>query len=914
MDSERWKQIKDAMEIALEQPAQNRAAVLREFCGADAELHAEVLSFLDYASIENGFLEEEKLAPEKFDESGAFTGRQIGKYKITGEIGAGGMGAVFRAQRADGEFAQTVAVKFLRQSFLSREAKRRFIQERQILAKLKHPFIAQLIDGGATEDGTPFLVMEFVEGTSITKYAEENALSLDEKLELFKNVCRAVSFAHQNFIVHRDLKPDNILISRDSTPKLLDFGIAKLVSETETNLTATRFQPFTPEYAAPEQIANQTISAASDVYSLGVILYELLTGAKPYCINSNDSLAQINSLFEKEPTKPSAVGSQQLNGSIKEIANNALTANPKSKIQNPKSLRGDLDTIVIKSLKRIPAERYASVENFAEDIRRYQTGLPISARPDTFFYRASKFVKRNRIATIAGVLIFAALAFGIGIALYQAKQAQTERTRAELRFAETRNIAKAVIFNYYDEINKLQGATKVRSMMISDALLYLDKLANDESAVKDAELRRELTEGYLRLGDVQGQPYGENLGDTDAAFASYTKALSIFENAQNSISDIADLKMMATVYQRMSQITIRRETSREKAVEYANKAVELREKIALLAPGTESKTAVAQGYHNLGWLIGTTGRIEESIPVLQKALSIIDELFRAEPANLELQKLQGRYNGRIAFHLSMWSQKESILGNDSKVRELNESALPYFQNAVESAKKMVAAEPGNKSNRRSVMVSESNYAEVLAELGRTDEALNYQNQALKYSQEQLDADSSNKEIKFEIAEDYLDLARTFVYRREKNKARENFEIGMKILDELIKSDPTNTEFPEFQFSNFTTLYGYALTRTGDYEDAIRSYRRALERSDEYANATADVKRARNFLVKKSLGDIYRFKSEKETGLKRQKDFQLSCDFYRESLNLLAPADLYYEKMLAYLNEKIAECAKTSGDS
>ncbi len=568
MDSLRWRQIKNAMEIALEQPVQNRAEFLRELCGADEHFHSEVSSFLDYGEIENGFLEEDKLSAEKKIEPDSLTGRTIGKYRITNEIGAGGMGTVFEAERADGEFAQTVAVKFLRQSFLTKDAKRRFVQERQILAKLKHPFIAQLIDGGTTEDGTPFLVMELVEDEPITKYAEENSLALEDKLELFRKVCRAVQFAHQNFIVHRDLKPDNILITKDGTPKLLDFGIAKLVSEAENDLPQTRFQPFTPEYAAPEQIANQPISAASDVYSLGVILYELLTGAKPYKFNSNDSLAAINSQFETAPAKPSAVNSRF---QIPDSGFGNAKTNLKSKIQNSKSLKGDLDTILLKSLKKSASERYTSVENFAEDIRRFQAGLPISARPDTFFYRASKFVKRNKIGTSAAVLIFAPLAFGIGIALYQANAARIERARAEQRFEETRGLAKAVIFNYYDEINKLQGATKVRSMMVADALKYLDNLAADESATQNSELRREIVEGYLRLGDVQGQPYGENLGDSDGAFNSYSKALTIFENAPNDENDLAFLKTQATVYARMSQIMIRRDAGGEKSVEFAKK-------------------------------------------------------------------------------------------------------------------------------------------------------------------------------------------------------------------------------------------------------------------------------------------------------------------------------------------------------
>ncbi len=909
MTPEYWQKIKQIIESVLEKPAAERADFLNELCGTDIELKAEAESFLDYNSTAGGLFEEGNFSLEGLlpDDESTFIGRKVGKYEIVGEIGAGGMGTVFAAERADGEFTQKVAVKFLRRSFLTTEAKRRFAQERQILASLRHPFIAQLIDGGATEDGTPYLVMELVEGVSITEYAAADALPLDEKLELFRKVCRAVSFAHQNFIVHRDLKPDNILITADGTPKLLDFGIAKLLSETEVKATVTRFQAFTPEYAAPEQFANRSISAAADVYSLGVILYEMLTGLKPYLINSGDSLARINSLFETEPTRPSAVSSHQLSVNKKTADYDEKQTNPKFNVQNSKLLKGDLDTIILKSLKKNPSERYASVENFAEDIRRYLEGLPISARPDTFFYRASKFVKRNKIATIAAVLIFAALTFGIGIALYQARQAQNERARAELRFEETRQIAKAVIFNYYDEINKLSGATKVRSMMVSDALKYLDNLANDESATQNAELRRELVEGYLRMGDVQGQPYGENLGDSEGAFASYSKALNISETAKNTENNAAELKIPATVYQRMSQIMIRRDPTGEKSVEYSRKAVGIREKIVALEPSTENKTALAQANQNLGGMIGTTGNIEASLPVLEKSLAMIVELLQAEPDNKILRNLEGRYYGRIAFHRSMMSAKEMLFWNNVKAREWNESAVPYFQKAIESTKKMAAEDPEDKGRHRSVIVNESNFGEVLAQLGRTDEALNYQHLSLEYSEQRLAADSSNQETKFENAEDYLDLARTYLYRGEKKTAAENFERGMKIMDDLIKADPQNAEFPEFQFSNFTTFYGDAQILTGDLDGAFESYRRALEKSAGYANSSPELISKTGLTVKMRFGDIYRLKSAQETGAARQKHLTTARDFYREALADLTAGNPRYEEFSKYLNEKIAEC-------
>ena len=492
------------------------------------------------------------------------------------------MGAVYAAVRADGQIEKRAAVKFVKRGMDTEAVLKRFLRERQILANLEHPNIARLLDAGMTADDLPFFVMELVEGLPIDEFCEKNELNLDEKLELFRTVCLAIAHAHRNLIVHRDLKPSNILVTADGTPKLLDFGIAKLLTETEADKTKTEMRVLTPAFAAPEQTKGEAVTTATDVYALGLILSEIVQS-------------------------------------------------PKSKVQSPKTKNfpdREIQTIISTATNDEPERRYGSAEKFADDISNYLNGLPISARQDSFFYRASKFVRRNRIATVAACLVFLALTLGIGIALSQAQIAGIERERAEQRFEETRGIAKAVIFNYYDEIDKLQGATKVRSMMISDALSYLDNLANDESAKQNPDLRRELAEGYLRLGDVQGQPYGENLGDTDGAFNSYSKALDIFQNAPET-DNAEDLKTLATVYNRMSQIMVRRETGNAKSVEYAEKAVEVREKIAALAPELENKIEVAKAYHNLGWLIGTTEKLAESIPGLQKALAMVSRTFKS---------------------------------------------------------------------------------------------------------------------------------------------------------------------------------------------------------------------------------------------------------------------------------------------
>ena len=362
-------------------------------------------------------------------------GERIGPFKLVRRVGAGGMGIVWLAHRVDGEFDQIVAIKVIKRGMDSREIVRRFRQERQVLASLNHPNIARLLDGGAAEDGRPYLVMEYIDGLPIHHYCRENDLGVDRILELVSTVCNAVHFAHSNLVVHRDLKPSNILITPEGKPKLLDFGIAKLLDlegGAGSPATLTGHLVLTPRYASPEQVRGENITTASDVYSLGVILYELLTGCFPYEV-ATDSRRELEcAILEQEPTRPSSVVARR--------RKNGTTADSKRAARSPhrtpalklsrlqRKLRGDLDTIVLTALRKDPERRYGSASDLASDIERYLRNDPIAARPDTGLYRAGKFVHRNRtlvtaVATVFGVVIAALL---MSLALY----VRTEDARA----------------------------------------------------------------------------------------------------------------------------------------------------------------------------------------------------------------------------------------------------------------------------------------------------------------------------------------------------------------------------------------------------------------------------------------------------------------------------------------------------
>ena len=533
MNAERWEQIKTIVTAALEMPVGERAVFVKETCGADLNLLKEVESLLVFDNQnEKDIFDKNRLASilsleEKI--ASGFIGKQIGKYRIVREIGAGGMSVVFLAERTDGEFEQQVAIKFLRHGFFSKFALTRFLQERQILARLQHRFIAQLYDGGTTSDGTPYLVMEYVEGEPVTRYAEENNLSLHERLRLFRKICEAVSFAHRNLIVHRDLKPDNILINREGIPKLLDFGIAKLLSgESEVKATVTRRQAFTPEYASPEQIIGESITTASDIYVLGIILYELLTGEHPFCREKMSSEQIRRAINQSQPPRPSraiaecGVRSAELKTDSAELVKRQIKSSehktiPHSALRIPHSK--DLDNIVLKALRREPERRYQSVEQLAEDLRRYEEGLPIMARPATFFYQAQKFYQRNKITVFAGLLVLLSLVAGLAMAIWQAnvareqaeiaaaaqKRAEEEAAKSRAESEKARKISDFTqkILSYANPAWYAEGAsTKGEAKVIDVVNALSDKIDVEFAGQPDvqAELHHRFTDIYLAIG------------------------------------------------------------------------------------------------------------------------------------------------------------------------------------------------------------------------------------------------------------------------------------------------------------------------------------------------------------------------------------------------------------------------------
>ena len=412
--AERYSRLQELFDTVLDLPPDERAAHLEKQCGADAALRQEVEALLRADAQTTSFGEQspfaipEDLFSEEIEEQ--VTGRRFGVYQVIREIGRGGLGAVYLAARVDDEYRKEVAIKLIRRGLDTDDILQRFRTERQILAQLDHPNIARLIDGGTTDDGLPYFVMEYVKGEPITAYCEAHELKLSERLELFRKVCAAVTYAHQNLVVHRDLKPSNILVTEEGEPKLLDFGIAKLLSADDEMLTQTApgLRAMTPDYASPEQIKGGKITTASDVYSLGVLLYEILTGQRPYRLKTRTAEEISRAITEQEPERPSTSAA-------------AASTNRNSQIDIRKSLRGDLDNIVLMALRKEPERRYSSVAQFSADIRHHLEGRPVIAHKDTFKYRATKFIRRNTIAMAAAALLLLTLIGGIVATAWQAQ-------------------------------------------------------------------------------------------------------------------------------------------------------------------------------------------------------------------------------------------------------------------------------------------------------------------------------------------------------------------------------------------------------------------------------------------------------------------------------------------------------------
>ncbi len=686
MTPERWQQVREIFSSASELEAAARACHLDEACGEDADLRREVESLLAIHRTPDAIVD--RFAGDYLSEGGVgvpedrWLGQRVGPYELVALLGRGGMGEVYRARRADAHYEKEVAIKLVRGGYSTDFVLQRFRAERQILASLDHPNIARLLDGGATPEGVPYLVMELVEGRPIDAYCEEHALPIAERLRLFQQVCAAVAYAHRHLIVHRDLKPRNILVAADGSIKLLDFGIAKILQdpgESASHATMTAISALTPAFSSPEQILGLPITTASDVYSLGVVLFHLLSGRSPYRGSLASTQDAITQVCEKEPLRPSAAAA---------------------------GLARDLDDIVLMALRKEPEKRYASVERLSEDIRRYLTGLPVAAHGGRMGYRAAKFARRHRVEIAAALVVALALIGGVIAATHQAHIAQREKLRAERDFSRTRKLANSLMFELHDAIKDLRGATPARQLLVTRALEYLNELAAEIS--NDDEINKELAVAYRKVGDIQGGYGTQNAGDFRVAVMSYQKSAAMlgFLVAKRP----ADLEERAELSRSLRSLALG---------EFYAGHVQASVPVAGLAAESIAEALEAEP-ENLRYrqdmqdadaaycsLLGAAGDFHESLPVCRKSIAEAETLLQGEPRDLRRRRALA-----VAYDRAMNAIVDYVSQADGDAALLPE-AVAIERKALELDANLSAEHPDDERAKRDLVADHANLAKAL---------------------------------------------------------------------------------------------------------------------------------------------------------------------------------------------------------
>jgi eukaryotic-like serine/threonine-protein kinase len=800
-DRERWQRVKIVLAVALELPSDQRSAFLDESCGKDLDLRREVESLLAFQQSTDTQKSQSSLQqPNSFPE-------RIGAYKVIKEIGHGGMGTVYEAERADEAYKKRVAIKLIRiEGEGSESLQQRFRNERQILASLEHPNIARLLDGGTTETGTPFLVMEYVEGLPIHSYCEKNQLLAEERIELFRKLCSAVQYAHQHLIIHRDLKPGNILVTAEGVPKLLDFGIARLLQDgTGSNSATAPTRIMTPEYASPEQIKGEVITTATDVYSLGVVLYELLTGRSPYRSTSGGIAEIVREVCESIPEKPSTAAK----------SNNKNSTGSTFKLS--KKLYGDIDIIVLKALSKEPEQRYQSVEQFSEDLRRHVEGRPILARQPTLFYRAHKFTSRHKATVIAAIIAIVALIFGL-------IEINRQRLRAEQRFNDVRKLAHSFVFEYHDAIADLPGSTPVRQKLVKDALAYLDSLARESS--QDASLQRELAAAYSKIADVQGNSNMANLGDLDGALGSYRKSFEIRKRLL--IKNPDDLKLQQDVAQSYLGIGDILSNTGDVKESFANfqHAIELLESIQKKSGDDPALLMLlAEAYSGAGDVKGNPfrpnlGDLSQGLDLHRKALATLLKL-KTPDAKAKVDILE---------------EHRTIAGLLTSSGNLND-AEQHARTAVTMANELVNKEHGTREKK-----ALGNAREVLARIlltrERWDEALVVYKEIAAADEEMVKADPKDMQVLGYLAMDFVQIGHIFNNQKKFPEALEHYSKALTIDQNISALDPTNNVVRYGVSIDYLSIAD-ALTNSGNLQGALNNQEQAVKLQKEIVQQNKD---------------------------------------------------------------------------
>jgi len=687
-----WTSISDALDQVWALPPEERAAYLEALADDKPEIYSHVVALLEAEEGSPSFLEDglgglfSEDAPLRADAPLA-AGEGLGPYRIVSEVGKGGMGLIYLAERDDGQFEQQVAIKVLRSHDLTDAAVQRFVLERQVLATLSHPSIARVFDGGVLDDGRPYLVMEYVEGEPVTAYCDRHRLSVRERLQLFVAVCDAVQHAHRNLVVHRDLKPSNILVTAEGHIKLLDFGIAKLLSATDEedglSLTRSGAHLMTPEYAAPEQVKGRSITTATDVYALGILLYELLTGCRPYDGKERSPYEVMQLVCEREPTRPSTaisfVARGERRGAHDASADDLAAARNTRRRSLQESLRGDLDAIILYALRKEPSHRYSSVQALADDVRNHLQGRAVHARRHSFGYKAKKVVQRHKWSIAAGAVIALLLVGYATTVTYQAAALAEERDRATQEAERAEQVAGFlqelfVATDPFGQASATTGATDLTARDLVDrGARRLQQLEN--RPLLQANLQRIIGTVYVNLGqyasaapllEAAEQHYAREPSGLATSGRIETMRMRAHmwiregryeaaeQHLQQAMAFVAQAKDRNAEQRRMKSWSIRLTRGLLESERGAVQAAVATYQALLNEPGIAASPLYQTITHNLATALGALGRHEEALPLHEKSLTYLLE----QPEEPELQTTIASVQMAMAFTLQRMGKLE----------------------------------------------------------------------------------------------------------------------------------------------------------------------------------------------------------------------------------------------------------------
>ncbi|MBS1826550.1 MAG: serine/threonine protein kinase [Acidobacteria bacterium] len=900
MTPTRWRKVEDIFHAALELPAADRERFITQSCSGDVDMESMVREMIDADEESSSNLGRIDVAVQHAAKiaihgSRSDVPKRLGPYQIEREIGSGGMGTVYLATRADDQYQKQVAVKLIHRGMTFAGSVERFLQERQILANLDHPYIARLLDGGTAPDGRPYLILDYVEGVTIDAYCREHKMSIQERCRLFLKVCDAVAYAHQNLIVHRDLKPANILVNAEAVPKLLDFGIAKLLGEGATEaMTRTAVGMMTPEYASPEQVRGQPVSTSVDVYALGAILFELLAGKPAHKFSNYSATELVRIICEEE---------------VPTIASVAMERIP-----------GDLEKIVHKAMAKEPRERYQSAEQLADDIRRHLDRLPVLARGNSATYRARKFLARNWIPVTAVTLTIASLAVGVILALRQAEiaermrqQAEAERSRAlramqeateqravaqrnasealaqkgraDERFHQVRTLIQRFLFDIDRAVEDVPGTSAARRVVAKTALEYLDSMTKD--GLPDRSILRDLAVAYERVAELQGSPVRPSLNDFPAALASYQKAVRIrrelgIDSPVVRAERIMLLANLGMLFKNMDR--------RPESASAFDEGLRL-----FTGPDTahvDVKIAAANLYNQRAELRYTQSLSQECIDDYRRSEQLLSQVSAGQPENIQVARSLGLVRMHLGEHLCRASNYPD--------------GLRYLRQSVDQLRELTRREPNNMAHVRSLglalrSLSSAYLDRAAGEHRNTDEALRLAGEQVEVSKRVAEQDTGNHTAQRDYIRAVAALARA-------HAARDEWEPSSRIFGQALAMTEASPHASDASSQLDIAYYGAEIA-TAEY--SLKNYQKAMDMGRrsvaiwEASIARGSKNRFHYFniaLVVRRFGDIARVNGDRELA---RREYQRAMDIFT-SLQKQDPATQMFALQVKMTEEAMAK--------